>query len=105
MSLPRRLSVVVPGFLIGIGISIFLVLGTVPWNLDTLKSAFLPVAGPFVACLLLENDVLVIMLYGIPLAILIGLHPLRPSRGTAAASGPAIFLWFLFGIILTYLRF
>jgi hypothetical protein len=33
------------------------------------------------------------------------LHPLRPSRGTAAASGPAIFLWFLFGIILTYLRF
>jgi hypothetical protein len=104
--LPKRLQVVVPGFLLGTALSVFLGLkaaGSQALDPLTLLVCFGPLAGPFSEPLgRVDYDAGRMIGWGGILMLLIALHPLRPRRWTAVVSGLVVGVWFVSGLCWTY---
>jgi hypothetical protein len=110
----RRLSVVGPGLAIGVLLSLTaglpVVLNPRVWDQPhppPVWSALLvclgPVAGPFAEPLArVDYSVGHMCLWGVPLLVLIGLHPCRPNVLTGCLSGLSLACWFLLGFANTY---
>jgi hypothetical protein len=108
----RRLRVVVPGFLIGSGLSVFLGLlaigksepatSTMEFLCDFLVCLG-PLGGPLSEPLaLVDFDWVRMIVATAVLAGLAGLHPWRPGIATGVISGLAIAVWFFWGLAMTY---
>jgi hypothetical protein len=106
VALPQRLRVVVPGFLLGTALSVFLGLkaaGSQAFDPLTLLICFGPLAGPFSEPLgRVDYDAGRMIGWGGILMLLIALHPLRPRRWTAVVSGLVVGVWFVSGLCWTY---
>ena len=108
----RRWRVVVPGCLIGSGLSVFLGLvaigkaelaTSVGGLLLGLLVCFGPLGGPLAEPLAyIDFEPVRMVAATVVLLALIGLHPLRPGIVTGVVSGLAIAVWFFWGLAMTY---
>lgn len=108
----KRWRVVVPGCLIGSGLSVFLGLMAIGKSglgisarnpLLGLLVCFDPLGGPLAEPLAyVDFDPLRMVIATFVLLALIALHPLRPGIATGILSGLAIVVWFVWGLGMTY---
>jgi hypothetical protein len=108
----RRWRVVVPGFLVGAGLSALLGLATIEKaGLEPSAQGLLlgilvcggPLAGPLAEPLAyVDFDPVRMVAAAAVLLALIALHPLRPAILTALVSGTALAVWFVWGLAMTY---
>lgn len=108
----RRWRVVVPGSLFGSGLSVFMGLAAIGKAGPTPSVEFLlydvlvclgPLGGPLAEPLAyVDFDPLRMIAATVVLLAVIALHPLWPGVATGILSGLALFVWFVWGLAMTY---